>query len=68
MHTQIAQWKHEENKHLHRDLVPNGEEVAASECRDLADVTEGCAHHNSLVAKPLVIVVDLSDASHSYVE
>lgn len=47
----------ENNRETYRD----SEVVAASELRDLASVTEGSAHDDSLVTELLVVVVDVLD-------
>lgn len=36
----------------------DGQIVATGQFRDLTNVSETCAHHNSLVAMLLVIIVD----------
>ena len=46
----------------------NGEQIAARQLRYLRCVAEGGAHHYSLVAVLLVVVVDLSHANHAYVQ
>ena len=56
----LTQWREGGGGREGRGLR-DGEVVAASQTQDLSSVAEGSSHDDGLVAKLLVVVVDLGD-------
>ena len=53
-------------KWLQYSNSPNSEQIAASQGFDFTSVPKGGTHHNSLIVKLLVVVVDLSHTFYTY--